>query len=52
MIKLEISNKDDRKTVAAILIDNGYTVCIKREKVGKSTTTKTYIIAYKEEVQK
>ncbi len=36
---LDIPNKEDRLTVARILIDNGYTVQQRRRKVGNKTVS-------------
>lgn len=44
---LEISNEQDRRTVAAILVANGYTVKIEKVKVSKSTY-RNYLSAEKE----
>lgn len=44
---LEISNKEDRRTIAGILVENGYTV--KTVKVKIKSTTKTYLEAEKAE---
>lgn len=44
---IEISNKDDRRLVAGILVDNGYTV--KTVKVKVKSVTRTYIEAEKEQ---
>lgn len=42
---LEIPNKEDRKIVAAILVDNGYTV--KAVKIKQGSVTKTCLSAEK-----
>lgn len=47
MFQIFISNKEDRKTVMAILADNGYTVRLGRVKVGK--VSKTVVEAWKDE---
>lgn len=50
MIQLIIKNSDDRRAVAAILADNGYSVKIERITVGK--TVKSVVIAWKNEEKK
>ena len=45
-IQLVIKNADDRRSVVAILADNGYTVSIERVKLG--TQAKTVVVAKKE----
>lgn len=50
MIQLVIKNADDRRTVAAILADNGYSVKIDRVTVGK--TVKSAVVYWKEEEKK
>jgi hypothetical protein len=45
-----IKNADDRRTVAAILADNGYSVKIDRVTVGK--TVKGAVVYWKDEAKK
>ena len=45
-----IKNADDRRTVAAILADNGYSVKIDRVTVGK--TVKSAVVYWKDEEKK
>ena len=45
-----IKNADDRRTVAAILADNGYSVKIDRVTVGK--TVKGAVVFWKDEEKK
>ena len=47
-LTLEIKNPDDRKTVAAILFENGYTVRLTRIKNATGKATKILIEAEKE----
>lgn len=41
--QIKISNEQDRLTVASILIKNGYTVCIQKEKSGSKNE---YYVVY------
>lgn len=50
MIQLVIKNADDRRTVAAILADNGYSVKIDRVTVGK--TIKGAVVYWKNDEKK
>ena len=34
--RIKVNNAEDRQTIAAVLIKNGYTVRLVKEKVGKS----------------
>ncbi|MBQ9113886.1 MAG: hypothetical protein IJY05_03080 [Clostridia bacterium] len=47
MIQLEISKEDDKATVAAILVMNGYTV--KKEKIIVNGRGKFVLMAWKDE---
>lgn len=43
-IQLIIKNAEDRRSIVAILADNGYTVSIERVKIG--TQAKTVVVAW------